>query len=159
MEAQEKSYLSGSGTKIQAKNLTENEEEQINVPWSVNTEIQDERGNVKQISAVGNAALSVSSKMKTFYEEYAGTVLPEVLTTFIQRYGWQFLKPEGEKVFTSLLSDGLEGATVEKFGLIHVREWDIDPALEGKGLTKLGQGRTLYQNLSWDERTGPSSLS
>ena len=160
MKEQKKSYITAAGTKTQAKKHIAGAVEQINVPWSVSTEIQDGSGNLKQISAVGNAALSVSSEFKTFYEEYAETILSELITNFVQRFGWQFLKPEGEPIFTNFIGGSLQGVNLEKFGLISLREWDVEPSLNGTKFKKLGNGKTLYQNFSWnDNKTGPVASS
>lgn len=135
----------------------------IQVPWSVTTQIQDGRGNFKQLNIQGDATIKVDDYYKSFFESNARAILSNYFTAQTELFGWQSLTPENEPSFNPRIAECVKGIEIEKAGLILVREFDLAPSFKkgGKDLhfKKTDNGKTLYENLDLMSKYVPGYLS
>lgn len=133
------------------------------VPWSMTTQIQDSRGNFKQLNIQGDATIKVDDYYKSFFDSNARAILSNYFTAQTELFGWQSLTPENEASFNPKIAECVKGIEIEKTGLILVREFDLEPSFKKGGkdlqLTKTDNGKTLYENFDLMRKYVPWVLS
>lgn len=124
---------------------------EIDAPWRTTNVIRDDRGNFKQICAEGTAKISVSKQFEHFYGVYGGTIMSRMLGSIVERFGWQYLKPDSEAAFKDYISKSLDGVEVLGYGLELVKESDLEPTFQQKGnnleFKQIGSERKIFRNV------------